>query len=112
MNSCITATLNKPVEVKPTPKSRKTIAVDKVWIDFWDGWNWGIDAKGERVYHKTGYPEVMAFPIFSDDSVAYWHPLGEWHGLEDGKPNWPEYLDELGAFVPGNYGDIEVVNYE
>ena len=112
MNSCIEAILNEPVTVRTSMKGRKKEEVERVWIDFWDGWNWGIDAKGERVYHKTGSPEVMAFPLLHDDSVAYWHPLGEWHGLEGGKPNWHEYLDELDAYVPGNYGDLEVVEYE
>jgi hypothetical protein len=110
VNSCIEAILNEPVEVKATMHGRKKVEVERVWVDFWDGWNWIIDAKGERVYRKTGYPEVMAFPLFDYDSVAYWHVMGEWHGMDE--PNWPEYLDELGAYVPGNYGDLEVVEYE
>lgn len=103
MNSCIEATLNDFVEVKRTKFGRKTELTNRVFIDYWDG---TMDGK------SYGYPEVMAFPILSDNTVAHWHTMGEWHGLEDGKPNWPEYLNDLNAFVPGNYGDIEIVNYE
>lgn len=111
MNKCIVATLNEPMSVKTSSRGRRKEETDRVFIDFWDGWNWGIDDKGERVYRKTGYPEVMAFPVLHDDTVAYWHPMGEWHGLDDGEPDWPKYIDELNAFVPGNHNDM-VVEYD
>lgn len=102
MNSCIEATLNEPIRVKRTKGGRKTELVDRVFIDYWDGY---MDGK------RYGHPEVMAFPILSSGVVAHWHIMGEWHGLEDGKPNWTEYLDELSAYVPGNYND-SIVDYD
>lgn len=101
MNSCIEATLNEPIKVKRTKSGRKTELVDRVFIDYWDGC---MDGK------RCGHPEVMAFPILSSGVVAYWHVMGEWHGIEDG-PNWVEYLDHLNAYVPGNYNDL-IVDYD
>lgn len=103
MNTSIEAILREPVLVRRSKHGRKLVEVDRVWIDYWDGTMGG---------EPMGHPEVMAFPLFEDESVAHWHPLGEWHGLEDGKPNWVEYLDELNAYVPGNYGDWEFAQYE
>ena len=105
MNQSIEAILNKPISVRKSQTGRKKEETERVFISFWDGWNWSVDSENNRVYKQVGYPEVMAFPVLSDGNLAYWNPLGEWHGLADGKPNWADYLDELDAYVPGNYGD-------